>query len=113
MSKEIEGMSKKIEEMKTGQGIELDRIKERGMWLEEWRMAEAMNHHNYLTKRYCPKCYKEQPMVILKIRKGIDRRQYRCMGCLTLWDEYEGEVSDNRVKGDFDYANKCGKDKVS
>ena len=28
-------MSKKIEEMETGQGIELDRIKERIMWLED------------------------------------------------------------------------------
>jgi DNA-directed RNA polymerase subunit M/transcription elongation factor TFIIS len=49
------------------------------------------------THRYCPKCKKHEPMVIFDESYAdypISREQYRCLKCLTLWDEYEGKVNE-------------------
>ena len=56
--------------------------------------------------RYCPECKQDMPMLMFTVPipgslrntlfgKTIDETaRFRCVGCLTLWDEFEGKMSE-------------------
>jgi len=99
-------MNKEIKELRESLGALKNELNDKVLRsnllndIYEHRFSYIMRkiYPNVLEERWCPKCRLDQKMVLLNHKCAVGNR-FRCMGCLTLWDEYEGEVH--------------GKDKVS
>lgn len=73
----------------------------------DWELM-AIVRKSVMPERYCPECKGEMPMAQFRIAipgslrntlfgKSLDTaKRFRCMGCLTLWDEYEGRVEEKK-----------------
>ena len=70
----------------------------KGVIMDSYDVMRAVKD-TMIPDRYCPTCGGKRPMVMFwettpSCATGGRRenRKYRCMGCLSLWDEYEGKV---------------------
>ncbi len=72
----------------------------------DWQLISLVRN-SLMPSRYCSVCKGKRPMVRFTeriwsdIKGGIfgknlfrDTTRYRCQGCLSLWDEYEGKVKE-------------------